>query len=147
MVAILLILFIILLFAALPTLPYSASGRARYHVASVKERTAPAAAKLPQFSGGEALHNRVEDYASQFRELQNRLQDALIRQPRARQKNQSLERLIVLATVKSGRQLSGALSPLAGLIETSAGRSRRAVPCQEHSILYRVESWGAGRRC
>jgi hypothetical protein len=77
MVAILLILFIILLFAALPTLPYSASGRARYHVASVKERTAPAAAKLPQFSGGEALHNRVEDYASQFRELQNRLQDAL----------------------------------------------------------------------
>jgi hypothetical protein len=77
MVAILLILIIILLFAALPTLPYSASGRARYHVASVKERTAPAAAKLPQFSGGEALHNRVEDYASQFRELQNRLQDAL----------------------------------------------------------------------
>jgi hypothetical protein len=77
MVAILLILFIILLFAALLTWPYSASGRTRYHVASVKGRTAPAAAKLPQFSSGEALNARAEDYASQFRELQNRLQDAL----------------------------------------------------------------------
>lgn len=77
MVAILLILFIILLFAALPTWPYSASGRARYHVASGTEKTAPAAAKLPQFSSGEALHTGAEDYASQFRELKNRLQDAL----------------------------------------------------------------------
>jgi hypothetical protein len=33
MIAILLILFIVLLFAALPTWPYSASGRARYHQA------------------------------------------------------------------------------------------------------------------
>ena len=77
MVAILLIVFIILLFAALPTWPYSASGRARYHVASGTEKTAPAAAKLPQFSSGEALHTGAEDYASQFRELKNRLQDAL----------------------------------------------------------------------
>ena len=77
MVAILLILFIILLFAALPTLPYSASGRARYHAVSVGERTVRAAAKLRQVSGGEALHTGAEDYASQFRELQNRLQDAL----------------------------------------------------------------------
>ena len=37
MIAILLILFIVLLFAALPTWPYRASGRARYrHVVSVR---------------------------------------------------------------------------------------------------------------
>jgi type II secretory pathway pseudopilin PulG len=77
MVAILLILFIILLFSALPTWPYSASGRARYRVASVGERTARAAAKLPQFSRGEALHTMADDYTSQLRELQNELQNAL----------------------------------------------------------------------
>ena len=78
MVAILLIVFIILLFAALPTWPYSASGRSRYHVVSVGERTARAA-KRPQFSSGEALHTTAEDYASRFRELQNELQNALDR--------------------------------------------------------------------
>lgn len=76
MVAILLIVFMILLFAALPTWPYSASGRARYHVVLVAERTARAA-KLPQFSRGEALHAMGEDYTSRFRELQNELQKAL----------------------------------------------------------------------
>ena len=79
MIAILLILFIILLFAALPTWPYSASGRARYHVVSVRERTSRAAAKLPQLSSGEALHTMAEDHTSQFRELQNELQNALDR--------------------------------------------------------------------
>jgi hypothetical protein len=75
MVAILIILFIILLFAALPIWPYSASGRARYHVVSVGERTTRTA-KLPQFSSGEALHTMAEDYSSHFRELQNELQKA-----------------------------------------------------------------------
>jgi hypothetical protein len=56
MVAILLILFIILLFAALPTWPYSASGRARYHAAT--EGTTRAAAKLPRLSSGEAPHTK-----------------------------------------------------------------------------------------
>jgi hypothetical protein len=84
MIAILLILFIILLFAALPTWPYSASGRARYHhVDSVRERTSSAAAKLPQLSSGEALHAMAEDHTSQFRELQNELQKALDRTARS----------------------------------------------------------------
>ena len=78
MVTILLIVFIIFLFAALPTWPYSASGRARYHVISVGERTARAA-KRPQFSSGEALHTTTEDCTSRFRELQNELQNALDR--------------------------------------------------------------------
>jgi hypothetical protein len=56
MVAILLILLIILLFAALPTWPYTASGRSRYHVAE-GERTARTA-ELPQLN------------AAHFRELQ-----------------------------------------------------------------------------
>jgi hypothetical protein len=77
MVAILLILTIVLLFAALPILPYSASGRARYHVASVRERRARAGAKLPQFSGGETLHTTADAYTSQLRALQNELQNAL----------------------------------------------------------------------
>jgi hypothetical protein len=72
MVAILLIVFIILLFAALPTLPYSASGRARYHVARAAKRT--------RFSSGEAPHTTPQDYASRFRELQSELQNALDRQ-------------------------------------------------------------------
>jgi len=90
MVAILLILLIILLFAALPTWPYSASGRARYHAVSVGERTVRAAAKLRQVSGGEALHTGAEDYASQFRELQNRLQDALDRTAKSAPKKPKL---------------------------------------------------------
>ena len=77
MIAILLVLFIILLFAALPTWPYSASGRARYHVAT--EGTFRAAAKLPQLSSGEALHTTAGDHTSQFQELQNELQKALDR--------------------------------------------------------------------
>ena len=81
MIAILLILFIILLFAALPTWPYSASGRARYHVAT--ERTASAAAKLPRLSSGEALHTVAGDHTSQFQELQNELQKALDRTARS----------------------------------------------------------------
>jgi hypothetical protein len=72
MVAILFIVFIILLFAALPTWPYSASGRARYHVAR--------AAKRPRFSSGEAPYTTAEDYASRFRALQTELQKALDRQ-------------------------------------------------------------------
>jgi predicted secreted protein len=87
MVAILLILFIILLFAALPT---SASGRARYHAVSVGEGTVRAAAKLPQFSGGEALHTGAEDYASHFRELQNELQKALDQAPKSAPKKPKL---------------------------------------------------------
>jgi hypothetical protein len=79
MVAILLIVFIILLFAALPTLPYSASGRARYHVVSVGPRTALNAKRL-RVSSGEAPHTTPQDYASRFRELQNELQNALDRQ-------------------------------------------------------------------
>jgi hypothetical protein len=71
MVAILLIVFVILLFAALPTWPYSASGRARYHVVR--------AVKRPRFSSGEAPHATAEDYASRFRALQNELQNALDR--------------------------------------------------------------------
>jgi hypothetical protein len=78
MIAILLILFIILLFAALPTWPYSASGRARYHVVSARERIS-GAAKPPQSSGGKALHTMTEDHASRLRELQNELQEALDR--------------------------------------------------------------------
>ena len=78
MIAILLILFIILLFAALPTWPYSASGRARYHVVSARERIS-GAAKPPQSSTGNALHTVAEDHASRFRELQNELQRALDR--------------------------------------------------------------------
>jgi hypothetical protein len=81
MIAILLIFFIVLLFAALPTWPYSASGRARYHVAP--EGTARAAAKLPQSSSGKALHTVAEDHASQFRDLQNELQRALDRTARS----------------------------------------------------------------
>jgi hypothetical protein len=79
MAAILLIVFIIFLFAALPTLPYSASGRARYHVVSVGERTARVA-KRPRLSTGEAPHKASQDYASRFRELQSELQNALDRQ-------------------------------------------------------------------
>jgi hypothetical protein len=79
MVAILLILTIVLLFAALPILPYSASGRARYHVASVRERRARAGAKLPQFSSGETLHTTADAYISRLRALQNELQKALDR--------------------------------------------------------------------
>jgi type II secretory pathway pseudopilin PulG len=75
MVTILLILLIILLFAVLPTWPYIASGRARYHVVSARERTARGATKLPQLSSSEAL--QTKDYALQFRELQNELQKAL----------------------------------------------------------------------
>ena len=81
MVAILLILFIILLFAAPPTWPYSASGRARYHAAT--EGTTRAAAKLPRLSSGEAPHTMAEDHTSQFRELQNELQKALDRTARS----------------------------------------------------------------
>jgi Protein of unknown function (DUF3309) len=73
MVAILLILFIVLLFAALPTWPYSASGRARYHVVSVGERTVRPA-KRPQ-----VLSRETPPYAAQFRKLQNELQKALDR--------------------------------------------------------------------
>jgi hypothetical protein len=79
MIAILLIVFIILLFAALPTWPYSASGRVRYYVVPVEKRTARDA-KRPRFSRGEALHATSQDYASRFRELQNELQNALDRQ-------------------------------------------------------------------
>jgi hypothetical protein len=71
MIAILLIVFIIFLFAALPTLPYSASGRARYRVVR--------AAKRPRISSGKALHPIAEDYASRFRALQIELQNALDR--------------------------------------------------------------------
>ena len=74
MIAILLILFIILLFAALPTWPYSASGRTRYQVVSSR-----AAAKPPQLPRGEALHTMGEGYAAQLRDLQNDLQAALDR--------------------------------------------------------------------
>ena len=77
MVAILLILTIVLLFAALPILPYSASGRARYHVASVRKKRARAGAQRTQFSSGEILHTRADAYISQLRALQNELQDAL----------------------------------------------------------------------
>jgi hypothetical protein len=77
MVTILLILTIVLLFAALPILPYSASGRARYHVASVREKRVRAGAKLPQFSSGETLHITADAYISQLRALQNELQNAL----------------------------------------------------------------------
>jgi type II secretory pathway pseudopilin PulG len=77
MVAILLILFIILLFPALPTWPYSGSGRVRYHVVSLRERTVRAAAELTQLSGGDAVHTTAEDYAVHFRELQNELQKAV----------------------------------------------------------------------
>ena len=75
MVAILLILFI-LLFSALPIWPYSASGRAQYHVVSVGKRTARST-KLPRLSNGETLHMGAMDYASQFRKLQDELQKAL----------------------------------------------------------------------
>jgi hypothetical protein len=74
MIAILLIIFIVLLFAALPTLPYSASGRARYHVVSKAGD-----GKRPRFSSSEALHNPAEDYTSRFRALQLELQNALDR--------------------------------------------------------------------
>jgi hypothetical protein len=78
MVAILLIIFIIFLFAALPTLPYCASGRARYHVVSVGERAA-LNVKRPRLSSTEAQHTPSPDFASRFRELQNELQNALDR--------------------------------------------------------------------
>ena len=78
MVAILLILFIILLFSALPIWPYSASGRTQYHVVSVGDRTARST-KLPRLSRGETLHKGPVDYTSQFRKLQDELQMALDR--------------------------------------------------------------------
>ena len=78
MVAILLILFIILLFSALPIWPYSASGRAQYHVVSVGNRTARSM-KLPRFSRGQTLHTGAVDYSAQFRKLQDELQIALDR--------------------------------------------------------------------
>lgn len=79
MIAILLILFIILLFAALPTWPYSAEGRARYHVASARQQTFSAAAKLPQFASGEAVHTLAKQHDSQLRDLQDDLPAALDR--------------------------------------------------------------------
>lgn len=78
MVAILLILFIILLFSALPIWPYSASGRAQYHVVLVADRTARST-KLPRFARGETLYTGAEDYTAQFRKLQDELQMALDR--------------------------------------------------------------------
>ena len=78
MVAILLILFIVLLFSALPIWPYSASGRAQYHVVSVGDRTARST-RLPRFSRGETLHTGAVDYTAQFRKLQDELQMALDR--------------------------------------------------------------------
>jgi Protein of unknown function (DUF3309) len=75
---ILLITLLVLLFAALPTWPYSASGRARYHVVSVGERTVRPA-KRPQVLSRETPPTMVEDYAAQFRKLQNELQRALDR--------------------------------------------------------------------
>ena len=90
MVAILLIVFIILLFAALPTWPYSASGRARYHF-SVGQRTTRTA-KLPQFFSGEAPHAMAEDYSSHFRQLQNQLQSALDQAPKSSPKLRAVDR-------------------------------------------------------
>ena len=78
MIAILLILFIILLFAAVPTWPYSASGRARYRVGSARNRTSRAA-KPPQLASRETMHTMRADHASQLRELQNDLQASLDR--------------------------------------------------------------------
>ena len=69
MVVILPILLIALLFAALPTWPYTTSGRSRHRVVSEGVRTARAAT-LPQFSSGDASH---------FRELQVELQKAFER--------------------------------------------------------------------
>ena len=76
MVAILLILFIILLFSALPIWPYSASGRTQSHVVSGGDRTARST-KLPRLSRGEPPHKGPVDDNSQFRKLQDELQKAL----------------------------------------------------------------------
>jgi hypothetical protein len=77
MVAILLTLFIVLLFAALPMWPYSASGRARYHLASDGERIVRPE-KRPRVLIRETPHT-AGDYAAQFRKLQDELQRALDR--------------------------------------------------------------------
>jgi Protein of unknown function (DUF3309) len=90
MVAILLILFIVLLFAALPIWPYSASGRARYHVSVGEGTTRPA--KLPQLSSGETQHAMPEDYSSHFRELQIQLQNALDREAKSSSELRQVDR-------------------------------------------------------
>lgn len=79
MIVILLALFIVLLFAALPTWPYSASGRARYHVVSDGERTVRPE-KSARVLSREAPRTAAENYADQFRKLQDELQRALDRE-------------------------------------------------------------------